>query len=157
MFIEALAGEVSNALNRIPGILEARTIVMIPEVNDLTQPDKKPLPSASVFLKYTAEDGKAPVTETEIREFVANSVSELRKENVKILMTEAKMAAAETDLDKRMQSVLGLRMEKASADTFKVMVAINALLFLGLAGIAAFLVIRKPSGNGRPSRSKSSE
>jgi hypothetical protein len=72
-------------------------------------------------------------------------------------MTEAKMAAAETDLDKRMQSVLGLRMEKASADTFKVMVAINALLFLGLAGIAAFLVIRKPSGNGRPSRSKSSE
>jgi type III secretion protein J len=56
MFIEALAGEVSNALNRVPRVLEARTIVMIPEVNDLTQPDKKPQPSASVFIKYAPED-----------------------------------------------------------------------------------------------------
>ena len=49
-------------------------------------------------------------------------------------------------------------MEKASADTFKVMVAINALLFIALAGVAAFLVVRKPSGgNGRPTRAKTQE
>src|SRR5688572_21987932 len=41
MFLEAIGGEVSNSLNRVQGVLEARTIVMIPEVNDLTQPDKK--------------------------------------------------------------------------------------------------------------------
>jgi type III secretion protein J len=151
MFIEALGGEVSNTLNRIPGVLEARAIVMIPEVNDLTQPDKKPQASASVLIKFTPEDGKPPVSETEVREFVSMSVPELKKENVKVLMTEAKsVASSVVDQESRMQSVLGLRMEKASADSFKVMVAVNALLFLALAGVAAFLIIRKPSGNGRP-------
>jgi type III secretion protein J len=150
MFIEALAGEVSNTLNRIPNVLEARAIVMIPEVNDLTQPDKRPQPSASVFIKFTPENGKAPVEPSEVQEFVANSVSEMKKEYVKVLMVEAKeSSSAVVEPEKRMQSVLGLRMEKASADTFKVMVAINALLFLALAGVAAFLVIRKPAGNGR--------
>ena len=158
MFIEALAGEVSNTLNRIPNVLEARTIVMIPEVNDLTQPEKRPQPSASVFIKFTPEDGKAPVTPTEVQEFVANSVSEMKKEYVKVLMVEAKAASsADVEPEKRMQSVLGLRMEKASADSFKVMVAVNALLFLALAGVAAFLVIRKPSSNGRPPRAKTQE
>lgn len=154
MFIEALAGEISNALNRYPGVLEARTIVMIPENNDLTQPDKRPLPTASVFIKYTAtEEHVPPFKETDIQEFVANSVTDMKKEHVKVLMTEAKsVTTMDVDPEKRMQSVLGLRMEKTSADTFKVMVAVNAVLFLALAGVAAFLAIRKPSSNGRPTR-----
>jgi type III secretion protein J len=154
MFIEALAGEVSNALNRIPGVLEARTIVMIPETNDLTQPDKKPLPSASVFIKYVAEgEDKTtpPITESEVREFVANAVSELKKENVKVLMTPARqVATAMLDPENSFTDVMGLRMHKKSATTFQVMVAVNALLFIALAGVAAFLVIRKPSGSSRP-------
>jgi type III secretion protein J len=153
MFIEALAGEVSNALNRIPGVLEARTIVMIPETNDLTQPDKKPLPSASVFLKFVAEGekGEPPITESQVREFVANAVSELKKENVNVLMTPARQVATSMlDPENSFQDVMGLRMHKKSADTFKVMVAVNALLFIALAGVAAFLVVRKPGGSSRP-------
>ena len=75
-------------------------------------------------------------------------------------MVEAKaVSTGDFDPSRQPQSVLGLRMEKASADTFKVMVAINALLFIALAGVAAFLVIRKPSGggNGRPTRAKTQE
>ena len=52
MLLKAMAGEVSNALNQIDGVLEARAIVMIPENNDLSQPENKPMPSASVFIKY---------------------------------------------------------------------------------------------------------
>lgn len=155
MFIEALAGEISNALNRYPGVLEARAIVMIPEVNDLTQPDKRPLPTASVFIKYTPgtdEKGSMPFSTSEVQEFVANSVTDLKKENVKVLATAARPVEVSVDPEKRQQSVLGLRMDKSSADTFKVMVAVNAVLFLALAGVAAFLVIRKPGGNGRPAR-----
>ena len=135
-------------------MLEARTIVMIPENNDLTQPDKRPLPTASVFIKYTATDEHtAPFKETDIQEFVANSVTDMKKEHVKVLMTEAKsVTTMDVDPEKRTQSVLGLRMEKTSADTFKVMVAVNAVLFLALAGVAAFLAIRKPASNGRPTR-----
>ncbi len=160
MFIEALAGEVSNSLNRIPGVLEARAIVMIPEVNDLTQPDKKPMPSASVLLKWSTADGNPPVTEAQVKDFTAAAVPELKKENVQVLMKQApKVAETEVDAANRMQAVLGLRMEKSSADTFKVMVAVSALLILALAGGMAFLFIRKPAGGGggRPAPRKPAE
>lgn len=153
MFIEALGGEVSNALNRIPGVLEARAIVMLPENNDLAQPDKKPMPSASVLLKWSTPDGKEPISAAEVREFTAMAVPELKKENVQVLMKEAKsVSETEVDPEKRMQTILGLRMEKTSADTFKVMVVVVGVIILALTAVAALLFIRKPGGSGvRPS------
>src|SRR6185436_5805611 len=71
MLLEALAGEVSNSLNRYPGVLEAKVIVNIPEVNDLTQPEKKPLPSASVFIKYAEGRRESPIDERAVAKFVA--------------------------------------------------------------------------------------
>jgi type III secretion protein J len=157
MFIEALAGEISNALNRYPGVLEARAIVMIPEVNDLTQPEKKPRPTASVFIKYatTGEKGALPFGIDEVRQFVANAVSEMKKEDVTILATPAAEIEASATREALPQTVLGLRFQdKGSADSFKMMVAVNAILFLALAGVAAFLVIRKPASTQRPTRTK---
>jgi type III secretion protein J len=156
MFMEALGGEVSNALNRIPGVLEARTIVMIPEVNDLTQPDKKPLPSASVLLKYMAFENKTPVPVEDIQMFVANAVPELKKENVKVLMTEAKFVTEVND-EPQLQRFMGVNVAKASAGTFKTIIGVFALLFIVMAALTAFMFFRKPS-NGRSSgRSKAQE
>jgi type III secretion protein J len=129
--------------------------VQIPEVNDLTQPDKKPLPSASVLLKYTpVSGGKPPVSADEVRDFVARSVSELKKENVTVLMTEAK-SVNDTDIEpeKRMQNVMGFRMEKASADSFKLMLFLVALVFLAGAGTVGFLFLRKPAP-AKPARTR---
>ncbi|MFT3707170.1 MAG: type III secretion protein [Archangium sp.] len=155
MFIEAIGGEVSNALNRIPGVLEARTIVMMPEVNDLTQPDKKPLPSASVFIKFMhSDDGKPPVSIDDVQGFVANAVPELKKENVKVLMTESKQVA-EDATESRMQRIMGVNIDKASAGTFKTIIGVFALLFIVMAGLTAFLLVRKPSGPKPPARTKS--
>jgi type III secretion protein J len=150
MFIEALGGEVSNALNRIPGVLEAKTIVMIPENNDLTQPEKKPAPTASVLIKYMASvDGKAPVSIEDVQSFVANAVPELKKENVKVLMTEAKFVT-EVSEEPRLQRVMGVNVDKASAGTFKAIIGVFALLFIAMAGVSAFLVVRKPSARPAP-------
>ena len=152
MFIEALAGEVSNALNRIPGVLEARTIVMIPESNDLAQPDKKPLPSASVLIKYMQTEGKAdgkPVTEEEVRLFVANAVPELKKENVHVIMAEAKFITQGSETTE-MATFLGVDVAASSAGTFKALIGSFALLFLLMAGAVVFLVIRKPGGKPPP-------
>ncbi len=147
MFIEALGGEISNSLNRIPGVLEARVIVMIPETNDLTQPEKKPMPSVSVFIKYRPTlDDKAPISDAEVKEFVATAVPELRKEAVTVLMKKA--GAVEAEQTDRNQTVMGLRMPKQSADQFKAMVGLGALLVLAMGGLTAFAFIRKPSGNG---------
>jgi type III secretion protein J len=155
MFIEALGGEVSNALNRIPGVLEAKTIVMLPENNDLTQPEKKPLPSASVLIKYMAVDGKAPVAIDDIQSFVANAVPELKKDNVKVLMTEAKFVT-EVSEEPRLQRVMGVNIDKASAGTFKAIIGVFALLFIAMAGLTAFMVVRKPAARPAP-RAKTQE
>lgn len=149
MFIEALGGEVSNALNRIPGVLEAKTIVMIPEVNDLTQPEKKPQPTAAVLIKYMAQDGKAPVAIDDIQSFVAASVPELKKENVKVLMTEAKFVT-EVSEEPRLQRILGVNIDKASAGTFKAIIGVFALLFIAMAGLTGFMVVRKPAARPAP-------
>ncbi len=156
MFIEALGGEVSNALNRIPGVLEAKTIVMLPEVNDLTQPEKKPLASASVLIKYMATvDGKAPVALDDVQSFVANAVPDLKKENVKVLMTEAKFVT-EVSEEPRLQRIMGVNIDKASAGTFKSIIGVFALLFIGMAGLTAFMVVRKPAARPAP-RAKTQE
>lgn len=144
MLIEAIGGEVSNALNRIPGVLEARTIVQIPEVNDLTQPEKKPQATASVFMKFMPNDGKPPVSIEDVQGFVANAVPELKKENVKVLMTESK-AVAEDANESRMQRIMGVNVDKASAGTFKTIIGVFALLFIVMAGLTAFLLVRKPA------------
>lgn len=156
MFIEALGGEVSNALNRVPGVLEAKTIVMIPEVNDLTQPEKKPLPSASVLIKYMPQEGKAPVAIEDVQAFVANAVPELKKESVKVLMTEAKFVT-EVSEEPRLQRVMGVNVDKASAGTFKTIIGVFALLFIAMAGLTAFMVVRKPSAPRPPPRAKTQE
>ncbi len=145
MFIEALAGEVSNSLNRIGGVLEARTIVMIPEVNDLTQPEKKPKPSASVFIKYrpvsiAPGEEKLPIEEKQVKEFVAKSVPEMTPDQVTVLFT--KQLDSSKEYGERQQIVLGLTMTQASADKFKLMVGGAALLILLMAAFAVFAFVR---------------
>jgi len=129
---------------------------MIPEVNDLTQPEKKPLPSASVLIKFMAGvDGKAPVAIEDVQGFVANAVPELKKENVKVLMTEAKFVT-EVSEEPRLQHVMGLNIDKASVGTFKTIIGVFALLFIAMAGVTAFMVVRKPAARPAP-RAKTQE
>jgi len=149
MLIEALGGEISNALNRIPGVLESRTIVMIPEVSDLTQAEKRPQPTASVLVKYMAVDGKSTVSPEQVRGFVANAVPELKSENVQVLMTEAKFLS-ENNSDCQPETILGIQVVCGSATAFRTLVGVFALLFFGLAGGVVFMVFRRPPGRAPP-------
>lgn len=145
MFIEALGGEVSNALNRIPNVLEAKTIVMIPEINDLTQPELKPQPSASVLIKYREKNdsNQAPVAIDDIQAFVANAVPELKKENVKVLLTKSETVAEVSG--ELTQRIFGIEVMKTSAGAFRTLIGVFALLFMLMAGIAVFMAMRKPA------------
>lgn len=152
MFIEALAGEISNALNRVPGVLEARAIVMIPEVSDLTQPEKKPQPSASVFLKYRPTlEGKPPLTEGEIQAFVANAVPDLKKEAVRVMFTQANMPEADGSDQTSFVSLLNIKVAKASAGAFKLLVALFAAALLTVVIALVAVALRRPKSNGRTS------
>lgn len=143
MFLDAIGGEIGNALNKVDGVLEARAIVQIPEHNDLSQPDKKPLPTASIFVKYRATmEGKPPLDEMQVKKFVAAAVEELRPENVQVILTQAQPPSAESNPESRLQDVMGLRMTASSASQFKLYAAFLALLILAMAGFTAWNFVR---------------
>jgi type III secretion protein J len=142
-----MAGEVSNALNQIDGILEARVIVMVPETNDLTQPENKPMPSSSVLVKFRpSEDGSPPITADAIKQFVATAVPEMKPTAVTVVMTPALPPSAEISAESRLQDVLGLRMTASSAGQFRVMVAVASLLILAMLGLSAWTFMRGGAG-----------
>lgn len=146
MMLEAIGGEVSGSLNKVDGVLEARTIVMVPEKNDLAQPDKKPLPSASVFIKYrTSLDGRAPMDENLVKRFVASAVEDLKPENVTVIMSQAQPTEVMGDGSSQIQYVLGMGVAKGSAGTLKAMVAVGGLVMLLMAALTTWTFMRSPS------------
>jgi type III secretion protein J len=153
MMLKAVGGEVSNALNKIDGVLESNVIVNIPENNDLTQPENKPLPSASVMIRYRPNlEGKAPVTEKDVQQFVASAVQELKSERVVVLLTPGLPPSAETNPESRLQDVFGMQMTAASAGTFRIMLAVVAIFVLGMIGLSAWVLMR--GGGGIPGRAR---
>lgn len=152
MLLEALGGEVSNALNHVDGVLEAKAIVMIPEHNDLTS-DQKPAPSASVFVKYRPTlEGKPPIDEAHIREFVANAVPEMKPDHVTVLLSQAQAPGGDINPDSRLVDVMGIRMTASSVTQFKLVMAAVGLLVLLMIGFSAFTLLRGGNANGAPAR-----
>lgn len=153
MMLKSVAGEVSNALTKVDGVLEARVIVNIPENNDLTQPENKPATTASVMIRYRPTlEGKPPLSEKDVQQFVASAVQELKPEKVTVLLTPALAPVAETNPENRLQDVFGLRMTAASASEFRVVVALVSVFVLGIIGLAAWVLMRGGGGAARPAR-----
>jgi type III secretion protein J len=144
MFLEAMGGEVSMALHKIDGVLEARTIVMLPEVNDLTKPENKPKNTAAVLVKYRPmnAEGHAPMDEEMIRRFVSSALPDMRPENVSVLLSRALPPAAIATPSGQLKSVFGLPMPASSASTVRVILLAGGLLILALAGYIIFSFMR---------------
>lgn len=151
--LEAMGGELANVFNRVDGVLMAEAIVSLPEFTDLTQPDQKPRPAASVFIKYRPGlDGKPPLTEEQVKRFASRTVQELIPESVEVLMTPGLPPSADLPPEARMQEVLGLQMTAGSANTFKLYAAGSLLLIVALAGVCGWLLTR--GGGSAPQRTR---
>jgi type III secretion protein J len=143
MFLDALSGEIARGLNDVDGVLEAHVIVQIPERNDLSQPDKKPIPTASALIRYRVNmDGKPPLDELQVKRFVSGAVEDLHPEQVNVIMSQAQMPAPEVNSGSRLQDIMGLRMTASSASAFKLMAAIAALLILVMTGLTTWHFVR---------------
>ncbi len=153
MLLKALGGEVSNALNQVDGVLEARAIVMIPENNDLTQPEDRPKPSASVFIKYRpGPKNEPPIRREDVQQFVATAVPELKPDAVTVLLAPAQAPMADVTAESRLQAVMGLQMTAASVNQFRIMAAVSTLLVLASIGLAAWALMRGGGGGGGGAR-----
>jgi type III secretion protein J len=143
MLLKALGGEVSNALNQIDGVLEARVIVMIPENNDLTQPENKPEPSASVFIKYRPGlKNESPIKREDVQQFVSTAVPELKPAAVTVLLTPALAPDAEVGPESRLQDVFGMRMTASSVSQFRMMAGVAVMIILAAIGLAVWPMLR---------------
>lgn len=153
MFLQAMSGEVARALNQVDGILSVQAIVMVPENNDLTQAENRPMPSASVLVRYRhTTDEKPPVSEEMVKRFVATSVPEMKAENVTVILSQSVPMAVDVTPESRLQDVLGLRMTAASATQFKILMGLTALVMLGMAGFTTFTVLRSGAAAKPPRR-----
>jgi type III secretion protein J len=154
MFLQALQGEIERGLNKIDGIVDVHVVPMQPENTDLTQPDKKPLNSVAVLVKYRANaDGRPPIDERAIREWVATASPDTRSDNVKVILSQAQLPSQELTEASRLVSVLGMQMTAASASEFKeVMGGMFAVTLCSLVLFGYMLMRGSPSTPARPRR-----
>jgi type III secretion protein J len=90
-FLRAMQGEVENMLKVLPGIVEARIVVVVPDqsvVRDLSS--APPKATASVAIVYNPVDAKGtpPVKVEGIKSLVASAVEDLTPDQVTVLMSE---------------------------------------------------------------------
>jgi len=158
--ILAYKGEIINSLESIPGVVSADIVLNVPDKQDF--PDENappPRPTASVTLLYLPSDTSSKLTEAKIQEFVGNAVSELDPRDVAVVIstlaataktspevavevkTDKTKSVAEDD-DEVSASVLGLKMDEASAKKFKVLTGLFLVVFMVLAGAFIFVLMR---------------
>lgn len=89
--LRATQGEVENMLKVLPGIIEARVVVVIPDQNvvrDLHQAAPKSTASVAVVFNPIDAKGTPPVKAEEIKYLVASSIESLSPHRVTVVMSE---------------------------------------------------------------------
>jgi type III secretion protein J len=89
-----LSGELSRTLKTMPGVVDARVHLVLPETNPLL--DKPPAPSASVLLK--SQQSLAPKVLDDAKGIVAGAVQGLTREQVQVYVAQMPGAGAEPAL-----------------------------------------------------------
>lgn len=86
-FLLALKGEVINALEQIPDVVEADIILNIPSPEEFGADDSKKKPSASVVIKVRPTNQVLEtLTEAKVQRFVANAIEKLDPRDVSVIL-----------------------------------------------------------------------
>jgi type III secretion protein J len=85
-FLLAVSGELGRTLKTIPGVVDARVHVVIPDPSALRDPNDKTHPTASVLMKYWAN--YAPPQQDQVTKLVANGVEGLDEKNISVMITK---------------------------------------------------------------------
>ena len=91
-----VAGDIMNALRRVPRVVEASALVSIPEDNPLRDVNEaKPKPKASVIISYLPDgDNRPPLGVEDVQRFVQASLPELKTVEVSVQMIPSRRGAA---------------------------------------------------------------
>jgi type III secretion protein J len=110
-FLLALSGELSRSLKAIPGVVDARVHVVIPDTTVLRDPNDKPHATASVLMKYWSTYSEPP--KDQVARLVANGVEGLQEKDISIMT--AKLTPPQRDglddLSKSVAPTVGLAID----------------------------------------------
>lgn len=134
-FVYALSQEISETLSRIDGVLTARTQIVLPENNPLS--DNLQPSSASVFIKHR-QDADLESSIPKIKKLVVNSIEGLAYDKVTVVLfpSEERMGSVEKPPFKR---VLGVKVATDSVRNFWILTGALLILFLLALGGAGYL------------------
>ena len=158
-FMHALAGNISEMLSNIDGVITARVILVLPSNDPYT--NKNNPASASVFLKI--RPGFDTTTQIpQIKQLVMNSVEGLSYDKVAVTLVRSDEVDFFNPLKAGAEQakILGISVKAESKGTLLTIFTLAILLVLGSAGTAVYfyLKIRKVSqGSDATSASESAE
>ncbi|MBV8865373.1 MAG: hypothetical protein JO210_08255 [Acidobacteriaceae bacterium] len=85
--VVGLAGELTRTLRSVPGVVDARVHIVLPDNTALINKQDQNSPTASVLVRYRGEH--SPLTDDEIRGLVAKGVEGLTAGNVNVVQKKA--------------------------------------------------------------------
>jgi type III secretion protein J len=90
LFLQAQAGELAKTIESIPGVIDARVHIAIPEEDPLRRAlegERTPPPRAAVLVKHWASArGGSDISAADVRTLVAGSVERLDEMNVSVVL-----------------------------------------------------------------------
>jgi type III secretion protein J len=140
LFLEALQGELSQTVESVKGVIDARVHLVLPE-RDITG-QYQGAPKASVVVEYLPNaQGAPPIQRAEVQQVIANAVEAMTAENVAVILKPATIAAPKSaggasGVDAVRSA--GLVLDRSSVERFKIYVATATMILAGL-GFLLFL------------------
>jgi len=87
--LSGIDGELTRTLHSLPGVVDARVQVVIPDNSPLVDRSQQPPPTASALIQFHGDD--PPLKEMEVKSLMAKSVSGLTPENVAVVFKKVEI------------------------------------------------------------------
>lgn len=81
--LSAVDGELTRTLHSLPGVVDARVQVVLPDTSPLVDRSQQPPPTASALIQFHGDE--PPLKEVEVKSLLAKSVQGLVPENVAVV------------------------------------------------------------------------
>ena len=146
LFLEALQGELSQTVESIDGVIDARVHLVLPE-RDLGG-EYRGVPKASVVVEFLPNaQGQPPIQRNEVQQVVAHAVEGMAPTDVAVVLKPASIAAPRSarggDVD--VVRSAGLVLDRGSVSRFKVYVATATMLL----AVLGFLLLLEGRSNNK--------
>ncbi|HEY4048469.1 MAG TPA: hypothetical protein VGM27_16510 [Acidobacteriaceae bacterium] len=87
--LSGLNGELTRTLNSLPGVVDARVQVVLPDNTPLLDKSEQSPPTASALIQYRGDE--PPLKDVEVKSLMAKSIEGLRPENVAVVFKKVEI------------------------------------------------------------------